>query len=136
MAALGEWLEGDRARATRRGAAHLRAPRVPTLPALHVVGRGHHAALRRRTRGAGGSPSLGRRPVVPPARGGGEPAHSAGGRRVAGRRAERVRDAQGPALRHGRRGTGGVPPALPAPASLSAPARGRWGASESGGRGP
>ena len=67
----------------------------------------------------------GRRPLLPPPRRGREPAHGAGGGRVARRRAVRVRDAQGPALRHRRRGAGRVPAAVPAAASLSAAARKR-----------
>src|SRR5439155_3286215 len=70
-------------RAARRGAADLGAARVPALPAVHVVGFRRHAPVRRGARGARDLASPGRRPVVPPARGGGEPAHGAGGRRVA-----------------------------------------------------
>ena len=43
LAAERERLEGHRARAARRSAADLGAPRVPAVPALHLVGRGRHA---------------------------------------------------------------------------------------------
>ena len=105
-----------RARAARGG-----PPRVPALPPLHPVGRRRHPALRRGAGGARHPAHARRREVVPPARGGREPAHRAGGHRVAGRRARGLRGAQGPALRRRRRGAARVPRARRAACIPSAP---------------